>query len=81
MLCAMMSIDCCPSARYSVRMSKTAVAFYKKASALEREVQKLKTQAFFALPDSQQEVYPTKDIMRALKKTRSQIWRVRYAKK
>lgn len=59
----------------------TAAAFYKKASALEREVQKLKTQAFFAMPEAQQETYPTKEIMRALKKTRSGIWRSRYAKK
>lgn len=62
-------------------MTDTALAFYKKASALEREVQKLKTQAFFALPDIEKTVYPTKDIMRALKNTRAKIWRARYAKK
>lgn len=75
------TIDQHLSTRYSAHMSKVATAFYKKASALEREVQELKTRAFFALPNIQQEAYPTKDIIRALKKTRSQIYRARYAKK
>ena len=63
-------------------MSKVAVNFYDKISALEREVQKLKTQAFFALPSrSASELYPMKEITRALKRTRDNIWRSRYAKK
>ena len=63
-------------------MVTTAVAFYKKITSVERQVQKLKTEAFFALPKVRDaETYPTKDIMRALKNTRVNIWRARYAKK
>ena len=55
-------------------MVNTAVAFYKKITSVERQVQKLKTEAFFALPKVRDvEMYPTKDIMRALKNTRAKM--------
>lgn len=64
-------------------MNNTAATIYKKLTNLEREVQKLKLRAYFNLPKKKQEAatYSEESIMKALKSTRGQIWRERYAKR
>ena len=68
---------------YYYVMNGTATIIYKKLSNLEQQVQKLKVQAYFKLPKEQQTIslYPMGLINKALKATRNQIWREKYAKK
>ena len=63
-------------------MSPTTVIF-KKIADLEKQVQKLKVQAYFELPKNQRtnSAYPQTVISKALKETRNQIWQEKYAKK
>jgi hypothetical protein len=64
-------------------MSKTATTIFKKLANLEQQVQQLKVQAYFDLPKTRQPsgVYPESAIAKALKFTRNQIWKAKYAKK
>ena len=61
----------------------TQTAMYKKIVALEREVQKMKLEAFRTLPKSKRPpaAYSEKALTRAVRKTRGGIWRRDYAKK
>jgi hypothetical protein len=64
-------------------MNQSATAIFKKLSDLEQEVQRLKVQAYFNLPKKQQIIsfYPQENITSALRGTRDQMWREKYAKK
>lgn len=59
------------------------MAIYDRLTRLERELQRLKVEAFFALPPKmrKQAIYSNKSIQRALKETRTALWKERYAKK
>ena len=61
----------------------TQASVYKKIIALEREVQKMKIEAYRALPKVHrlQSTYSEKAIDRAVRNTRNEIWRRIYAKK
>lgn len=54
----------------------------EKIQILERDLQKLKIEAYFGLPSKKQKsIYPEKSLWRALRQTRKSIWKGRYAKK
>ena len=61
----------------------TQAQVYAKIVALEREVQKMKIEAYRALPKTQHpaSVYSEKVIDRAVRGTRKQIWQRAYAQK
>ncbi|OGG73245.1 hypothetical protein A3A38_03895 [Candidatus Kaiserbacteria bacterium RIFCSPLOWO2_01_FULL_53_17] len=61
----------------------TQAAVYKKIVALEREVQRMKIEAYRALPKMQRpaSVYSEKALESAVRRTRTEIWRRFYAKK
>lgn len=61
----------------------TQALVYKKIVALEKEVQKMKLEAYRALPKARRtgSIYSEKALERALRSTRSEIWRRSYAKK
>ena len=61
----------------------TATIIFRKLTVLESQVQKLKVQAYFQLPKNKQiySLYPQDEIDKALKTTRKEIWREKYAKK
>jgi hypothetical protein len=61
----------------------TQLTIYKKIVALERKVQKIKLEAYRALPKTQRplSVYPEKTLARAVRDVRKKIWRRDYAKK
>ena len=61
----------------------TQASVYKKIVALEREVQRMKIEAYRALPKARRpaSVYSEKALDRAIRGTRNQIWRSRYGKK
>lgn len=56
---------------------------YRKITDLEQQLQKLKVQAYFSLPKNIQNasLYSQAVIDKAMKTTRDQIWRDKYAKK
>ena len=61
---------------------QSPTVIYRKLGRLERELQRLKVEAYFALPPKRRPtIYPTAAILRALRNTRDVIWRKRYAKK
>lgn len=61
--------------------TQTPTIIYKRLRELESELQRLKIDAYFLFPQkSLQKRYPEKNILRALKETRKQIWLDRYAK-
>lgn len=64
-------------------MIEKVATIFKKLSNLERQVQKLKVQAYFNLPKNKQTIslYPQESIDKALRFTRNQIWQEKYAKK
>ncbi len=64
-------------------MKQDSSIVFKQLIALERVLQRLKVAAFFALPKQEQKnaVYSQKELLGALKDTRSDIWQERYAKK
>lgn len=61
----------------------TQAAVYKKIAALEREVQKMKLEAYRAIPRAQRpkSAYAEKDLARAARATRKDIWQRSYATK
>ena len=61
----------------------TQATVYKKIVALEREVQKMKIEAYRVLPKAErpQTAYAEKELARVLRTTRNKIWRRDYAKK
>ena len=61
----------------------TQAQVYKKIVALEREVQKMKIEAYRALPRSRRPAskYSEKVLQQAVRKTRNEIWRRDYAKR
>lgn len=61
----------------------TQAAMYRKIVELEREVQKMKIEAYRALPKTARprSVYAEQAIERAVRKTRGEIWRRAYAGK
>lgn len=62
--------------------STVATTFYNKLAQLEREMQRLKLEAYRTLPPrAQRLMYPEKNIQQAVRETRNAIWRKRYAKK
>ena len=65
---------------YPPATAKTVI--FERLSALEVEVQRLKVEAFFGLPQKKQSfyLYPQEDINKALKATRNDIWQKRYAR-
>jgi len=57
-------------------------AIFEKLGQLERDLQRLKVQAYFALPrERRARDYPELAIRRAVKQARAEIWRSRYAGK
>jgi len=58
-----------------------ATTVFKQLTDLERELQRLKIQAYFNLPQKPSTLYPEETIRRVLKSTREAIWQKRYAKK
>lgn len=60
---------------------QSPTVIYRKLGELERELQRLKVEAYFALPPRKRiSPYLQRDIVKALRNTRRQIWRDRYAK-
>jgi hypothetical protein len=70
---------------YSIIMTtatQTPNTIYRKLEELESELQRLKIETYFSLPQKPSVGrYAEKAILQALKATRDQIWRDRYAKK
>lgn len=64
-------------------MNQSTTAIFKELANLERQVQRLKVQAYFNLPKKEQTIsfYPQESINKALRITRNQIWQEKYAKK
>ena len=62
--------------------TQSGTAILEKLGRLEKELQRLKVEAYFALPKERRTAqYPQQTILRAFKRTRDDIWRSRYAKK
>ena len=63
----------------------TQAAVYKKIVALEREVQKMKIEAYRAFPKAQRSrpisAYSEKALFAAVRTARNKIWKRDYAKK
>lgn len=61
--------------------NKTATIF-RRVENLEKDLQKLKVDAFFSLPKKQRKaIYPEKSILESVRGIRKAIWNQRYAKK
>jgi len=55
---------------------------FRKLETLEKDLQRLKIEAFFALPKRMQRlIYPEKFLRRTTRNLRKAIWQERYAKK
>ena len=60
---------------------KTSTIF-NRLKILEREFQKLKIEAFFALPEKKQKcIYPEKSLKKSIRDSRKSIWKEYYTKK
>lgn len=60
----------------------TTQTIFRKLENLEREIQRLKLESFFALPRKQRRsLYSEKTVQKAVRETRKDIWEKRYAKK
>ena len=63
-------------------MNQSPTAIYNRILGLEREVAHLKVETFFRLPKKKiTGRYPMRDILKAVKQTRSELWKERYAEK
>lgn len=59
-----------------------SIKIFKRIENLEKQIQRLKLEAFFALPSKKKvSFYPEKSLLRTIKQTRESIWQERYAKK
>jgi len=61
----------------------TQATIYEKISDLEMQLQELKLEAYFSLPEKKRSDgrYSEAILLEAVKKTRRNIWNKRYAKK
>lgn len=65
-----------------VMTEQTSTKILEKINGLEKDLQKLKIETFFSLPQKRQKfIYPELTLRKAIKKTRESIWQKRYAKK
>lgn len=63
-------------------MKQSPAQFYEKLQQLEREVNRLKLETYFALPPKRRlALYPEKAIQDSVREARNEIWQERYAKK
>ena len=54
----------------------------EKIETIEKGLQRLKIEAYFALPPKKQRaIYPENSLLKSIRQTRKSIWRERYAKK
>lgn len=62
--------------------NKTSTKILNRLEILERDLQRLKIETYFSLPEKiQKSLYPEKSLRRAIRKLRKAIWQERYAKK
>lgn len=62
--------------------NQTSTQILERINGLEKNLQKLKLEAFFSLPQKRQiAIYPEAELRRAIKKTRALIWQKRYVQK
>ncbi len=64
----------------------TTQTIFKKITAMESELQKLKLEAYWQLSPKHKQgpesaAYPEKAVLKAVRSSRNDIWRKRYAKK
>ena len=63
-------------------MTDNTSAIFNKLENLERELQKIKIETFFALPKEKQKyIYSEKLLREAIRNLRKSIWQKRYAQK
>lgn len=63
-------------------MNNKSSTIFRKLEDLEKDFQKLKIEAFFALPkERQKSIYPKESLIDAIRSTRKSIWQKKYAKK
>jgi len=62
--------------------TRTSTAIFERIDELERELQRLKVRAYFNMPQKRRTAtYALRAIRNAVKNTRDEIWRSRYASK
>lgn len=69
---------------YNADMKQSAPLIYNKIEQIEKELNSLKLQVYFDLPQEAKKrssAYSQRAILRAIEGTREAIWRKRYAKK
>ncbi len=62
----------------------TTQAIFRKITAMEAELQKIKLEAYWNLPPQQKKAEPNyleQAVLNAVKSSRNKLWRKRYAKK
>ncbi len=65
-----------------ISMADKTSAIFKKMEDLEKDLQRLKIEAFFALPEMERKfTYPEMTLRRAIRDLRKTIWKERYARK
>ena len=63
-------------------MKQSALQLYEKVQRLERDLNRLKIDTYFALPKKKQTaLYSEKTIRDSVDRVRDEIWQERYAKK
>lgn len=62
--------------------NKTSSKILERIETLEKNLQKLKIETYFSLPEKKLKFfYPEKSLRKAISSLRKSIWRERYAKK
>jgi hypothetical protein len=62
--------------------NKTSSKILDRIAEIEENLQKLKIEAYFGLPERKQKFfYPEKSLREAIRSLRKSIWKERYAKK
>jgi hypothetical protein len=65
-----------------VMANQSSTEILERINDLERDLQKLKLETFFSLPQKRQtSLYPEAELRKAIEKTRKSIWQKRYAQK
>ncbi len=81
LLVRLIFIDTAQDKPYTIIMT-SPTTFYNKLSHIERELQRLKIEAYRALPKNvRKALYPESMIEKAVQETRDDIWQKQYAKK
>ena len=62
--------------------NKTSSKILDRIETLEKNLQRLKIETYFTLPEkNQKSLYPEKSLRKAIRSLRKTIWQERYAKK